>query len=207
MASPSDAATLPYLAAYATMASSSFVLQPDQQSFFAGDLFSLYNRLLGEQAILLNHVAPPMPSVPPDAASDPHTVPAPTLPSGREASDLFAKLDDGIPINALGATLSPSLPADLAACVDPASFYILLGQVAEQPASLATILTIGWLYKAQRSYALFRDLVHQSGDSRDSGGELLAAYGAHAATRNVLLQQSIEAAYVHQIFAKWAKHP
>ena len=197
------AVTLSLLGAYARPDSVTLTLHPHQESFFQGDLASFYAHLLHQQGGLLGRQHDLADTALQPETMDLSALPRLALPVGDQTADLFAKLDAGTPINAISATVPPSFGADLDACTEPTGFYALLGGVAEQPASLATILSMGWLFKAQRSYALFRDLLRDSADSGGAVLEALAAYGAHVGARNLLLQQSLEAAYVHQIFAKW----
>ena len=197
------AVTLSLLSAYSRPDSAALALHPQQESFFQGDLATFYAHLLHQQGILLGRPHDLVDTVLKPETMDLTALPHLTLPVGAQTADLFAKLDAGTPINAISATVPSTFATDLDACTEPTGFYALLGGVAEQPASLATILSVGWLFKAQRSYALFRELLRDSADSDGAVREAFAAYGAHAEARNLLLQQSLEAAYVHQIFAKW----
>jgi hypothetical protein len=126
-------------------------------------------------------------------------LPAPDLPSAEDVERFVALLRDGRPINAL----PPKLPSDFAARLDAGAeaegFYAVLGDAAERPSSLAAILAGGWRYKMLDSLALCAALM---GSDR-SWPEALEPFAAHARERSALLQQSIEAAYVQQVFTRW----
>lgn len=159
---------------------------------------SLFTRLLGQRDRLLglNGMAPPETRRPDGTA-----LPEPLLPTAAETSVLLDKLAAGTPINAI----EPPLPSDfvqrLDGVRDAAGFYELIGPLGEQPASLATILGVGWLFKIRYSYPLFAACLRDAG-AMGSFSEVLAAYRPHMLERNDLLLQSIEAAHVQGIFLR-----
>jgi hypothetical protein len=142
----------------------------------------------------------------PDGAAPPELsefaragIPAPELPSPEQVEALVEQLRDGRPINAA----PPGLPADfadqLASGADPERFYALLPHVDERPSSLAAILAAGWRYKVRYSYLLCATVMGGTMTWRAA----LDTLTAHVLERCALLQQSIEAAYVQQVFARW----
>jgi hypothetical protein len=124
-------------------------------------------------------------------------VPDPVLPSIEEAETLYELLCDGRPINAR----PPALPCDfeqlLADGLDAVEFYKLLPVADERPCSLATILSVGWQYKVRRTYPLCAELMSADASWRDA----IDGLASHVLERCGLLQQSIEAAYVQEIFS------
>ncbi len=126
-------------------------------------------------------------------------LPAPQLPDPETVERLFAQLCDGRPINAYPPRLPDEFDALLQAGDQAASFYALLEHADERPCSLATILAVGWRYKVRRTYARCTELMVGPGQWR----ECLDLLAAHVLERCALLQQSIEAAYVQQVFARW----
>jgi hypothetical protein len=125
-------------------------------------------------------------------------LPDPVLPSAEEAEALFDLLSDRRPINAR----PPALPADfeerLGSGADAEAFYAVVPFADERPCSLATILNVGWQYKLRRTYALCNELM----TADHSWPEAMDALTAHVLERCALLQQSIEAAYVQQMFSR-----
>jgi hypothetical protein len=126
-------------------------------------------------------------------------VPASRLPDADTIESLFANLCDGRPINAYPPQLPDGFDEQLMAGDQATSFYALLEHADERPCSLATILAVGWRYKVRRSYALCRELMSGPGQWR----QCLDLLATHVLERCALLQQSIEAAYVQQVFARW----
>ncbi|HVA92221.1 MAG TPA: hypothetical protein VNL71_20540 [Chloroflexota bacterium] len=126
-------------------------------------------------------------------------LPAPELPTAEDVEHLVALLADGRPINAL----PPKLPADFGARLDDGAdadrFYSVLAHAGERPCSLATILAGGWHYKMRHSLSLCAALMGGERAWRDA----LDPYAAHVHERSALLQQSIEGAYVQQVFTRW----
>jgi len=122
----------------------------------------------------------------------------PDVPTVEETAVLLDKLVAGTPINAI----DPPVPADflerLEGVDNPDDFYALIGPLGERPASLATILGVGWLYKVRYSYPLFGQLIEEHADV----ARILAAYRPHLLERTDLLAQSIEAAHVQGIFMR-----
>ncbi|MDB5076580.1 MAG: hypothetical protein JWO42_2759 [Chloroflexi bacterium] len=123
----------------------------------------------------------------------------PLLPTPDEAEALFELLCDGRPINAMPPKLPDDFGERLDASVDAERFYDVLQYANERPCSLATILTVGWRYKVRRSYGLCNELM--SGGT--SWRAAIDALSGHVLERCSLLQQSIEAAYVQQVFSRW----
>jgi hypothetical protein len=123
-------------------------------------------------------------------------IPEPVLPRSAEAEALYNLLADGRPINAR----PPDLPIDFAERLgndgDAAAFYELLPAADERPCSLATILQVGWHYKVRRTYPLCATLMSTDGPWRHA----IDALTGHVLERCGMLQQSIEAAYVQQVF-------
>lgn len=126
-------------------------------------------------------------------------LPLPAQPDGALLSTLCALLEDGRPINAAPPELPQDFARRLADGADAERFYALVAQVGEQPNALGTILSAGWRYKVQRSYPLCRDVL--AGGERWEAG--LDAFAGHVLERSALLAQSMEAAYVQQVFARW----
>jgi hypothetical protein len=124
-------------------------------------------------------------------------IPPPALPTEEDVTELVRLLADGRPINAL----APELPADFAARLDAGTdasgFYAVLSDAGERPCSLAAILAGGLRYKLHHSLALCDSLM-ASGAAWD---DALYPYAAHVDERSTLLLQSIEAAYVQQMFS------
>jgi len=125
-------------------------------------------------------------------------LPEPDVPTAQETAALLDKLVAGTPINAIDPPVPPDFLARLEGVDTPDAFYALIGPLGERPASLAAILSVGWLYKVRYSYPLFGRLVEEHGDI----GRALAAYRPHALERGDLLAQSIEAAHVQGIFVR-----
>jgi hypothetical protein len=126
-------------------------------------------------------------------------IPEPLLPTPETVEALYAQLLDGRPINAAPPTLADDFAAQLAGGADPERFYSLLPHVDERPCSLATILAAGWRYKVRHTYELCAMAMSAAKPWR----EALDILTAHVLERCALLQQSIEAAYVQQVFARW----
>lgn len=126
-------------------------------------------------------------------------LPAPQLPDPETIEHLFTHLRDGRPINAYPPRLPDGFEAQLRAGDQAASFYALLEHADERPCSLATILAVGWRYKVRQTYAHCTELMAGTGQWRTC----LDLLAAHVLERCALLQQSIEAAYVQQVFARW----
>jgi hypothetical protein len=124
-------------------------------------------------------------------------VPDPVLPSIEEAETLYELLSDGRPINARPPALPGAFEQRLTDAVDAAEFYKLLPVADERPCSLATILVVGWQYKVRRTHPLCAELMSATSSWRDA----IDALASHVLERCGLLQQSIEAAYVQQIFS------
>ena len=124
-------------------------------------------------------------------------IPLPDLPTEEDIGELVRLLADGRPINAL----APELPADFAerldAGIDAPRFYAVLGDAGERPCSLAAILAGGLRYKLRHSLPLCGALMA----SAASWSNALTPYAAHVHERSALLLQSIEAAYVQQMFS------
>lgn len=125
-------------------------------------------------------------------------LPAPTLPGAEDVEHLVTMLGDGRPINALPPRLPRDFAARLEAGAEAEGFYAVLGDAAERPCSLATILIGGWHYKLRESLTLCANLM---GSDRP-WSQALEPYAAHVHERSALLQQSIEAAYVQQVFTR-----
>jgi hypothetical protein len=125
-------------------------------------------------------------------------IPAPALPTAPDVVELVRLLADGRPINAL----APDLPADFAARLDAGAdaprFYAVLDEANERPCSLSTILTAGLHYKLRYSVPLGESLMASSASWTDA----LDPFAAHVHERSALLLQSIEAAYVRQMFSR-----
>ncbi len=124
-------------------------------------------------------------------------IPPPALPTEGDITELVRLLADGRPINAL----PPELPADFAARldagVDASGFYAVLGDAGERPCSLAAILAGGLRYKLRHSLPLCDSFMESGARWEDA----LNPYAAHVEERSALLLQSIEAAYVQQMFS------
>lgn len=162
---------------------------------------ALFTRLARERDALLGHTLesssrPDARSQEPGSSRNGRPWPGPLLPTADEAEALLGKLAAGIPINAI----DPPVPAEFLSHLDAVdgaeSLYALISPLGERPASLATILGVGWLYKVRYSYPLFRHLLRTHG----SLGAALAAYRPHMIERDELLLQSIEASHVQGIF-------
>jgi hypothetical protein len=108
-------------------------------------------------------------------------------------------LADGVPINAMPLQLKTGFAEQLSAAGTSASFYTAIEGAAEQPASLAAILATGWRYKIEATYPLCRDTM-AGAQAWTTARDALAG---HVLERSSLLQQSIEAAHIHQTFARW----
>lgn len=126
-------------------------------------------------------------------------IPSPVLPSPETIEALYQHLLDGRPINAAPPMLPDDFSALLSGGTDPERFYELLPHADERPCSLATILAVGWRYKVRHSYALCATLM--SGDRPWAAA--LDILTAHVLERCALLQQSMEASYVQQVFSRW----
>ena len=108
-------------------------------------------------------------------------------------------LADGVPINAMPPRLRAGFAEQLSAADTSSAFYTAIDSAAEQPASLAAIMATGWRYKIEVTYPLCRDAMAGAQPwtaARD-------ALAGHVLERSSLLQQSIEAAHIHQTFARW----
>jgi hypothetical protein len=125
-------------------------------------------------------------------------VPLPELPDTEEMAALTRALDDGRPINARPPALAADFAQRLAETDDAPSFYRLIDGLGERPCSLAAILGAGWRYKILRTYPLCDTLM--AGPLPMT--EALPVLGSHVLERCGLLQQSIEASYVHQVLAR-----
>lgn len=125
-------------------------------------------------------------------------LPAPSLASSEELDLLVSALDDGRPINAYPPDLGADFAQRLAAMGDADAFYALVGRANERPCSLAAILAAGWRYKLQRTHALCRELVL----AETPWERLVDTMAGHVLERWALLAQSMEAAYVQQVFAR-----
>jgi hypothetical protein len=108
-------------------------------------------------------------------------------------------LSDGRPINAHPPRLPDDFEHQLAQSHDAERFYATLRHADESPCSLATILAVGWRYKILKTYPLCNELM--SGES--TWRNALDALSGHVLERCSLLQQSIEGAYVQQVFSRW----
>jgi hypothetical protein len=126
-------------------------------------------------------------------------VPAPAPIDEQTLETLYGQLCDGRPINARPAALPRDFVQQLEEADDSDRFYALVQQANERPCTLATILAVGWRYKVRHTYPLCRELM-SGGRPWDAAFEVLAA---HVLERSSLLQQSMEAAYVQQVFAHW----
>jgi hypothetical protein len=126
-------------------------------------------------------------------------LPLPAQPDEALLSTLCTLLEDGRPINAAPPRLPHDFARSLANGADADRFYAVVAQVGEQPSSLAAILEAGWRYKLRRSYPLCRELLGGA-DRWDTGFDNFAG---HVLERSALLAQSMEAAYVQQVFARW----
>jgi hypothetical protein len=126
-------------------------------------------------------------------------VPAAAIPDVATMQALCAKLVDGQPINALPLHLHQSFAVDLAAAAESDHFYEAIRGAGEQPATLALILGAGWRYKLGATYPLCRTLMVAPTGWHQAQEQL----SAHVLERSSLLQQSIEAAHIHQSFARW----
>ncbi|MGH2343605.1 MAG: hypothetical protein ACRDG4_00145, partial [Chloroflexota bacterium] len=124
-------------------------------------------------------------------------IPAPALPSEPDVTKLVRLLVDGRPINALPPDLPEDFAGRLDAAADASRFYAVLGEADERPCSLAAMLTAGLHYKLRYSLPLCGSLMAGSAPWRDA----LDPYAAHVHERSALLLQSIEAAYVRQMFS------
>jgi hypothetical protein len=123
----------------------------------------------------------------------------PELPTPDEAEALFYLLCDSRPINAMPPVLPDDFEQRLDEGVDAERFYKVLQHANERPCSLATILAVGWRYKIRRSYGLCTELMAGEMSWRAS----METLTSHVLERCSLLQQSIEAAYVQQVFSRW----
>lgn len=125
------------------------------------------------------------------------------MPAPEVAVALLEKLAAGTPINAVDPPLPPEFTARLDAVRDSTGFYELIDPLGEQPASLAAILGVGWLYKVRYSYPLFLGALEAAREQPGAAlGAALATYRPHMIARNELLLQSIEAAHVQGIFLR-----
>ncbi|HVC81728.1 MAG TPA: hypothetical protein VNL35_14645 [Chloroflexota bacterium] len=126
-------------------------------------------------------------------------LPAPQLPTAEDVERLVALLADGRPINALPPLLPSNFGTRLEEGADADRFYSVLAHAGERPCSLATILAGGWQYKMRHSLPLCATLMAADRAWNDA----LEPYAAHVHERSALLQQSIEGAYVQQVFTRW----
>jgi hypothetical protein len=126
-------------------------------------------------------------------------IPEPLLPSSEQVEALVEQLRDGRPINAAPPDLPDDFTDQLAGGADPERFYALLPHADERPSSLAAILAAGWRYKVRYSYQLCATVM----DGTMPWQAALDTLTSHVLERCALLQQSIEAAYVQQVFARW----
>jgi hypothetical protein len=126
-------------------------------------------------------------------------LPRPQIPEAAERDALLTLLCDGRPINARPSVLPSDFERQLEAVNDADGLYNLLEVADERACSLSTILGVGWRYKIVRTYTLCSELMSGEGSWKSA----LDTLAAHVLERCGLLQQSIEASYVQQVFSRW----